>query len=55
VYFMKNVPAGTYNVFQFPFRSLGTDYTVPVRCQVYRAGLTGLAASATGTVVLGSY
>jgi hypothetical protein len=55
VYFMKNVPAGTYNVFQFPFRSLGTDYTVPVRCQVYRAGYTSALTTTTGTVVLGSY
>jgi hypothetical protein len=55
VYFMKNVSAGTYNVFQFAFRSLGTDYTIPVRAQVYRHGYTSVAASATGTVVLGSY
>jgi hypothetical protein len=55
VYFMKNTPAGTYNAFQFPFRSLGTDYTIPVRCQVYRAGHTSVLTTATGTVVLGSY
>jgi hypothetical protein len=57
VYFKAGVPAGTYNVFQFPFRSLGVDLTIPVRCQVYKAGYTSssLRVDATGSAILKTY